>query len=80
MDDLERIQAACTEFARRNIALNARVTGVEFDAEHGVWLGSVTGSTGSCFVVARPLPDGSYEVHRYVGVIRPTRPKPNPQP
>lgn len=62
-------------YARRNIALEARMLTVEFEPDSQIWLGTVSSRTGTHRLLAE-LREGVWDVWRYQGGL----PKPRSRP
>ncbi|HEY9856347.1 MAG TPA: hypothetical protein V6D05_11450 [Stenomitos sp.] len=62
-------------YARRNIALEARLLSVEYEPDTQIWLGTVSTRSGTLRLLAEQR-DGQWSVWRYQGAL----PKPKPRP
>lgn len=64
----QEVEELMLRYARMNVALDSRMLGVEFDRDHGVWVGAVSTRSGSIRLVA-DQPNGHWEVWRYQGSL-----------
>lgn len=62
-------------YARRNIALEARVLTVEYEPDSQIWIGTISTRAGTVRLLAEQR-DGSWSVWRFQGAL----PKPKPKP
>lgn len=62
-------------YARRNIALEARVLTVEYEPDTQIWIGTISTRTGTVRLLAEQKEDG-WSVWRFQGAL----PKPKPRP
>jgi hypothetical protein len=69
MSDRQAIEDAMNQFARSQVALNAKVLAVEHHAESNIWTGVAVSSAGNRKLVARKQPDGTWQVSKYLGSI-----------
>ncbi len=71
----EEAEAQMLSYARRNVALEARLLTVEYEADSQIWLGTVSTRGGTVRLLAEHR-DGAWSVWRYQGAL----PKPKPKP
>lgn len=60
-------------YARHNIALEARVLSVEYEADNQIWLGTISTRSGTLRLLAEQR-DGQWTVWRFQGALQ--KPKP----
>lgn len=63
-------------YARRNIALEARVLTVEYEPDSQIWLGTVSSRTGTHRLLAEQR-EGVWDVWRYQGGLAKPRSRPS---
>jgi len=62
-------------YARRNIALEARLLSAEYEPDHQIWLGTISTRSGTVRLLAEQR-EGQWSVWRFQGAL----PKPKPKP
>lgn len=75
MSDRQAIEDAMNQFARAQIALNAKVLAVEHHEDSNVWTGVAVSSAGNRKLVARQQANGTWQVSKYLGSL-PSQGKP----
>lgn len=73
MSERERIEDAMNQYARNQIALNAKVIAVEYHDDLNIWIGLSVSPAGSQRLVARKQADGTWVVSKHRGGLQ-TRP------
>lgn len=71
----EEAEAQMLSYARRNVALEARVLSVEYEPDHQLWIGTVSTRSGPVRLLAEEK-EGTWNVWRFQGAL----PKPKPKP
>lgn len=70
----EEAEEQMLTYARRNIALEARVLTVEYEEDSQIWQGTISTRSGTLRLLAEKR-DGAWNVWRFQGALPKPRPK-----
>lgn len=73
--DQAKAEEQILSYARRNVALEARLLSVEYEPDSEIWVGTVSTRTGTVRLLAEER-DGDWNVWRFQGALSKPRPKP----